>query len=133
MSRDPYSTTCGSDFVRAGRSSSTSSSRQPHADAPDRSLQTVRPPTLDETGTSPALLVSRGSPVLLAAYPALRVQVIMTNRRVELATGRMVQVLAPWGVPDGLVHLVFTSRRGMLPRVRAVVDFAAEALRAATS
>ena len=39
------------------------------------------------------------------------------NCSAELATGQMVQVLAPWGAPDGLVHLVFTSRRGMLPGV----------------
>jgi DNA-binding transcriptional LysR family regulator len=51
----------------------------------------------------------------------------------ELASGRLVQVLAPWRAPDGIVHLIFTSRRGMLPSVRAVVEFAADALRAATN
>ncbi|MGO9834045.1 MAG: LysR substrate-binding domain-containing protein [Polyangiaceae bacterium] len=55
------------------------------------------------------------------------------NCSAELVSGRLVQVLAPWGVPDGIVHLVFTSRRGMLPGVRAFVEFAADALRAATS
>jgi DNA-binding transcriptional LysR family regulator len=55
------------------------------------------------------------------------------NCSAELATGRLVHVLAPWRAPDGIVHLIFTSRRGMLPSVRAVVDFAADALRAATN
>jgi hypothetical protein len=32
-------------------------------------------------------------------------------------------------VADGILHLVFTSRRGMLPGVRAVVDFVAETLK----
>lgn len=54
------------------------------------------------------------------------------NCRAELASGQLVHVLADWGAADGIVHLVFTSRRGMLPGVRAVVDFAADALRAAT-
>jgi hypothetical protein len=31
---------------------------------------------------------------------------------------------------DGIMHLVFTFRRGMLPGVRAVVDFVAETLKA---
>jgi DNA-binding transcriptional LysR family regulator len=55
------------------------------------------------------------------------------NCATELASGRLVQVLAPWVAPDGLLHLVFTSRRGMLPGVRAVIEFAADALRAATN
>jgi len=54
------------------------------------------------------------------------------NCSADVASGRLVQVLTPWGAPDGIVHLVFTSRRGMLPGVRAVVELAAAALRAAT-
>jgi DNA-binding transcriptional LysR family regulator len=50
----------------------------------------------------------------------------------ELASGELVHVLPAWCASDGIVHLVFTSRRSMLPCVRAVVDFAADALRAAT-
>lgn len=55
------------------------------------------------------------------------------NCSAELASGRLVHVLPTWGAPDGIVHLVFTSRRGMLPGVRAVVELAADALRAATN
>ena len=48
--------------------------------------------------------------------------------KAELGSGRLVQVLAEWGTPNGIVHLVFTSRRGMLPGIRAVVDFVADVL-----
>ena len=53
------------------------------------------------------------------------------NCAAELASGRLMEVLPPWGAPNGIVHLVFTSRRGMLPGVRAVIELAAHALRAA--
>jgi DNA-binding transcriptional LysR family regulator len=46
-----------------------------------------------------------------------------------LATGTLVRVLPKWSGGDGILHLVFVSRRGMLPGVRAVIDFAAAALR----
>ena len=46
-----------------------------------------------------------------------------------LATGALVRVLPEWSGTDGILHLVFASRRGMLPSVRAVIDFAAAALK----
>jgi DNA-binding transcriptional LysR family regulator len=46
-----------------------------------------------------------------------------------LATGVLVRVLPEWSASDGILHLIFVSRRGMLPGVRAVIDFAAAALR----
>jgi DNA-binding transcriptional LysR family regulator len=55
------------------------------------------------------------------------------NCSAELTSGRLVHVLPTWGAAEGIVHLVFTSRRGMLPGVRAVVELAADALRAATN
>jgi DNA-binding transcriptional LysR family regulator len=45
-----------------------------------------------------------------------------------LEEGRLVRILPDWSAPQGILHLVFTSRRGLLPGVRAVIDFAAEAL-----
>jgi DNA-binding transcriptional LysR family regulator len=67
---------------------------------------------------------SAGAGIALLPHP---------NCSAELAAGRLTHVLTPWSAPDGIVHLVFTSRRGMLPGVRAVVEFAADALRAATT
>jgi DNA-binding transcriptional LysR family regulator len=46
-----------------------------------------------------------------------------------VAAGALVRVLPEWSGSDGILHLVFVSRRGMLPSVRAVIDFAAAALR----
>jgi DNA-binding transcriptional LysR family regulator len=46
-----------------------------------------------------------------------------------LASGALVRVLPQWSGTDGIVHLLFASRRGMLPSVRAVIDFAAAALK----
>jgi DNA-binding transcriptional LysR family regulator len=46
-----------------------------------------------------------------------------------LFSGALVRVLPKWSGTDGILHLVFASRRGMLPGVRAVIDFAAAALK----
>jgi DNA-binding transcriptional LysR family regulator len=73
---------------------------------------------------------------LLVAAACAGVGIALLPRRncsADVTSGRLVQVLPSWGAPDGIIHLVFTSRRGMLPGVRALVDFAADALRAATN
>ena len=49
--------------------------------------------------------------------------------RAALASGALVRVLPQWSGIDGILHLVFASQRGMLPSVRAVIDFAAAALK----
>ena len=46
----------------------------------------------------------------------------------ELRDGRLRVVLPEWGLPQGILHIVYPSRRGMLPAVRALVDFLAAAL-----
>jgi DNA-binding transcriptional LysR family regulator len=48
--------------------------------------------------------------------------------RDPLADGRLERVLAEWGGREAIFHVVFTSRRGLLPSVRAVIDFVAAAL-----
>ena len=48
--------------------------------------------------------------------------------REPLADGRLERVLPGWAGREGILHLVFTSRRGLLPGVRAVIDFAADVL-----
>ncbi|HWE99209.1 MAG TPA: LysR substrate-binding domain-containing protein [Caulobacteraceae bacterium] len=45
-----------------------------------------------------------------------------------LATGRLVRVLEAWDRPTGLLHLVFTSKRGLLPSVRAVIELCVSVL-----
>jgi DNA-binding transcriptional LysR family regulator len=49
-----------------------------------------------------------------------------------IARGELEIVLPDWSVPEGTMHFVYPSRRGMLPGVRALVDFLAERLPAMT-
>ena len=44
----------------------------------------------------------------------------------DVAAGRLVHVLPDWRPKAGIVHAVFPSRRGLLPSVRALLDFLAE-------
>ncbi len=44
----------------------------------------------------------------------------------ELASGALVPVLQEWVPRHGIVHAVFPSRRGLLPAVRALIDYLAE-------
>jgi DNA-binding transcriptional LysR family regulator len=46
--------------------------------------------------------------------------------RGDLRTGALRRVLPGWNAPQGVLHVVFPSRRGMLPAVRAFIDFLAE-------
>jgi DNA-binding transcriptional LysR family regulator len=48
--------------------------------------------------------------------------------RDDLQSGALVRVLPSWRSPQGIVHVVFPTRRGMLPAVRALIDFLAERL-----
>jgi DNA-binding transcriptional LysR family regulator len=42
--------------------------------------------------------------------------------REDLATGRLARAFPGWGGPQGIVHIVFTTRRGLPPAVRAFID-----------
>lgn len=48
--------------------------------------------------------------------------------REDLKSGALVRVLPQWNTPQGVLHVVFPSRRGLLPAVRACIDFLAERL-----
>jgi DNA-binding transcriptional LysR family regulator len=43
----------------------------------------------------------------------------------DLAAGTLVNLLSRWAPKTGIVHAVFPSRRGLLPSVRALLDFLA--------
>lgn len=43
----------------------------------------------------------------------------------DIQAGRLVHVLPDWRPRSGVIHAVFPSRRGLLPSVRALVDFMA--------
>lgn len=44
----------------------------------------------------------------------------------DIKTGRLVEVLPDWQLRGGVVQVVFPSRRGMLPAVRAFIDYLAD-------
>ena len=45
----------------------------------------------------------------------------------DIEAGRLVHVLPEWQPEAGVIHAVFPSRRGLLPAVRALVDYLATA------
>ncbi|MEQ1689043.1 MAG: LysR family transcriptional regulator [Sphingopyxis sp.] len=45
----------------------------------------------------------------------------------DLSAGTLVDVLPAWAPRAGIVHAVFASRRGLLPAVRSLIDYLAEA------
>ena len=46
--------------------------------------------------------------------------------RKDLSDKTLVQVLPQLELPSGLVHVVFASRRGLVPAVRALIDALAD-------
>lgn len=48
--------------------------------------------------------------------------------REDLQSGALARVLPEWNTPQGILHVVFPSRRGMLPALRAFIDFLAQHL-----
>ena len=46
--------------------------------------------------------------------------------RSALASGKLARVLPAWHAQIGIVHLVFTTRRGLPPAVRALIDHLAQ-------
>ena len=45
-----------------------------------------------------------------------------------ITSGELEILLPEWSAPQGIMHFVYPSRRGMMPGVRALVDFLAERL-----
>lgn len=74
------------------------------------------------TGSLDILIASACQGVGVALAPA-------ANCKQALAAGALVRVLPDWSAAEGILHLVFPSRRGMLPGVRVVIDFIAAALK----
>jgi len=73
-------------------------------------------------------LVCHDFPLLLAAALAgLGVALLPENVvRADIDSGRLERVLPAWTLPLGVLHVVFPTRRGLLPSVRAFIDFLAE-------
>lgn len=48
----------------------------------------------------------------------------------DIAAGTLEVVLPAWRLPSASLHIIYTSRRGLIPAVRVFIDFAAERLAA---
>ena len=47
---------------------------------------------------------------------------LITHARRHIDAGKLVRVFRDWRSKDGIVHIVFTTRRGLPPAVRALID-----------
>ncbi len=45
----------------------------------------------------------------------------------DLKQGRLMKVLPEWAPKAEVVHLAYTSKRGMLPSVKALIEFLVDA------
>ncbi|MGN0920938.1 MAG: LysR family transcriptional regulator [Cellvibrio sp.] len=54
------------------------------------------------------------------------VQLPLLTVRDALARGELIQLLPEWSLPREIIHLVYPSRRGLLPSVRRLIDHLAE-------
>lgn len=77
-------------------------------------------------------LITRAMPALRAAAMAgvgvVQLPKMMITR--QLADGTLIEVLPGWAPRREIVHAVFASRRGLLPSVRALIDFMGEQFKA---
>ncbi|WP_111413096.1 LysR substrate-binding domain-containing protein [Billgrantia lactosivorans] len=48
--------------------------------------------------------------------------------RVSFAKGELVHVLPEWRFPYGTIQAVLSHRKGLVPSVRALIDFLAQAI-----
>ncbi|HML81819.1 MAG TPA: LysR family transcriptional regulator [Thiomonas arsenitoxydans] len=73
-------------------------------------------------------LVSSSMPALCDAAVAGAgiVQLPLMMVQAQLASGQLTHVLPGWAPRPEIIHAVFASRRGLLPAVRALLDFLAE-------
>jgi DNA-binding transcriptional LysR family regulator len=73
---------------------------------------------------NPCLITDDMSVLAAAAAEGLGVAQLPDYRcRDEVMGGRLVRVLPEWSSPSGIVHLVYTHRGGLLPAVRAFIDY----------
>ncbi len=60
----------------------------------------------------------------LAGLGVAKLALLVAGR--DLQEGRLIDVLPGWEPRGGILHAVFPTRRGLLPAVRALLDFLAE-------
>jgi DNA-binding transcriptional LysR family regulator len=77
----------------------------------------------------PRLMCSNFDMLLAAARQGLGVaQLPVHICRRSIAKGELVHVLPEWRSPYGTIQAVFSHRKGLVPSVRALIDFLAQAI-----
>ena len=78
---------------------------------------------------TPALMAQDFPLLLAAARDGLGVVLLPELSCAEaIRKGELEVVLPDWNLPQGICHAIYPSRRGLLPAVRAFIDFLADAL-----
>jgi len=76
---------------------------------------------------NPNLITDDMSVLAAAAAEGLGVAALPDYRcRSRVEAGELVRVLPEWGLPAGILHLVYTHRSGLLPAVRTFIDYLVE-------
>jgi DNA-binding transcriptional LysR family regulator len=88
-------------------------------DGPEGATATIRhrPRLLTEDMVALRLAALKG--VGLCQFPAFVIED-------DLQAGLLIDILPQWAPKAGIIHAVFPSRRGLLPSVRALLDFMAD-------
>lgn len=87
-------------------------------EGPEGAVETLRHRPRFVTEDMVALLLAALEGVGVCQFPEMVI-------RDDLAAGRLVDVLPGWAPRAGILHAVFPTRRGLLPSVRALLDFLA--------
>lgn len=88
-------------------------------DGPDGATATVRHKPRFVTEDMVALRLAALRSVGVCQFPTFVVQE-------DIAAGRLIDILPEWIPKAGIIHAAFPTRRGLLPSVRALLDFLAK-------
>lgn len=90
-----------------------------HLDGPDGATATIRhrPRLITEDMVALRLAALRGAGV--CQFPTF----VVAD---DINAGRLIDLLPEWSPTAGIIHAMFPTRRGLLPSVRALMDFLAK-------
>lgn len=79
---------------------------------------------------TPSLITDQMSTLRMAALKGLGIAQLPTLLIAQsIRSGQLVDVIPGWAPKTGIMHAVYPSKRGLLPSVRALLDFLTDAFR----
>lgn len=93
-----------------------------HLVGPDGAAATIQHQPRFVTGDLFALRTAAVAGVGVVQLPTMLI-------KGEFSRGELVRLLPAWAPPPEIIHAVFASRRGVLPSVRALIDYLVEQFR----